>query len=1040
MQWARRKKKATKRTSGADLLGSNESAFYRRRKRLGDFLYRLRREMPAMSARGSKALYMYLVKLRREMPQTPQQGSSALFRRRKLLGEYLVKLRREMPAMSAKGTSAFVRKIPGKGIKALGAIKATASDLIRKRVFRQLLDMALAFKKVRLRQIPALGFKFAGQSVAYASFFGRRLREGNLTLPNLWKGLSNMPVRGVSTSLPSHTLLKGPGLGVLKNAWSRNSSRKMFSLGFFSGVVLAVMGGITYVRYNIPILQNAIANFSMKSFTMAKSYQKRKWIYLTFPEYNLRFLKGVEAKIILELSKLWRRGDSGDNLAMELFLKTEEDFSNEHSLATPMSMKGAWSEMVLKAANAAQSSQLLRFHTAMKDVLVEEVVGNEDMTLQEKVLEIRELLPASVERDHLVNEMLQGHMVSHKWLPSHVLEANPPHDPPQICDPWNAIIRLAVLFYPGALNHLILYLDGQMTVDEVVEAAEGKAGWKGDRSDGELASTTPTADPTVDPTAEHLLSNKNAMALKVLKDQYDRLPPRLQDHVLQSAVTAKIELLPTISGHGMSSKSAALSRAVSRSRAGDKESLSPHQLYVKSIDNDLLGPLRRDAKIPQHALNQVKTVFLGLPSELQARILLTAIRHPSARGAVSPTMQATVVRDIFSAGGVVAVKLAQMLSEDSRVPRHYKELLGSLRDDNTALELCEFWHSIPTTMKSLVSHIGPALGTGSVKDVRSVRLWPNEECALAVLRKRVEDEALASLTALQASPELEPIAARLGRLVYREFNLYEEGEALEEFAQTSIGMHPKFKIVKVKHHNPKCLVEEIAEGPTVAKYLNGEWQESARKGHLKETFSTLVEFHRAVLGAFAQGGLIHSDIHLGNMIHQVQEDDTVNFVLFDIGQFERIGKSDTIALLWAMCWISKPERHNLLRKVAVDHLVKTCSLRDEDKFPFGADFELEKRINDAFNKAVQPNADGTLPDTRTAWIFFLKNSEASGVSMPKGAFALAKMMDGIVSQQRSYSLENVLDKTIENFLLHDMTWKEWSNLVVGKISRFPAVR
>jgi hypothetical protein len=189
--------------------------------------------------------------------------------------------------------------------------------------------------------------------------------------------------------------------------------------------------------------------------------------------------------------------------------------------------------------------------------------------------------------------------------------------------------------------------------------------------------------------------------------------------------------------------------------------------------------------------------------------------------------------------------------------------------------------------------------------------------------------------------------------------------------------------------------------------------------------------------------LIHSDIHLGNMIHQVQEDDTVKFVLFDIGQFERVGKSDTTALLWAMCWISKPERHQLLRKVAVDHLIKTCSLHDAEKFPFGADFELAKRINEAFDKAVEPSEDGTYPDTKTAWMYFLKNAEAIGVSMPKGAFALAKMLDGILSQQRSYSLENVLDKTIEQFLLQDITWKEWSNLVVGKFSidlaRFPTV-
>jgi hypothetical protein len=810
------------------------STFYRRRKRLGDFLYRVRLAMPALSAKGGwyrrqnmvadyiaklqrkmplmstegamaplyqrhKLMGEYLVRLRREIPAMRVKSSSALFRRRKLMGEYLAKLRRDIPALSAKGTTAFVRKIPS-------AIKATASDLIRMRVFRQLLDMASAFRKMRLRHIPALGVHFAGQSVAYAAAFGRRMWAGNMALSNLRYEaavVSNVS-KSTAAAVPkqAHSNLFAPSL--------KSSSRSVFSLGFVSGVVLAVLGGITYARYNIPILQNAIANLSMKSFDMAKSYEKRKWIYLTFPEYNMRFLKGVEAKITFELSKLWRRGDSGDNFAMELLLKTEADLSSQNSAATPLSMKEAWSVMVLKAADLAKSSQLLKYHAVMKEALISEVIGDETLSIKEKVLELRELLPPSVERDYLVDEMLQGHMSVHNWLPAHVLEANPPHDPPQICDPWNAIIRLAVLFYPGALNHLILFLDGQMTAEEVVQAE-----FTVQKHAGNEHATYPSVEeaprsqknPMEDP-----LSQKNLMALKVLKEQYGNLAPRLQDHVLQSAVTAKIDLLPTISGHEMSSKSVALSRALSRSRAGDKESLSPHQLYVNSIDNDLLGPLRRDAKIPRRALKHVKTVFLGLPSEIQARVLLTAIRHPSSRGTVSPKMQATVVRDLMSAGGVVAVKLGQMISEDSRVPQHYKELLGSLRDDNAPLELCEFWHSIPTTMKSLVSHVGPALGTGSVKDVRKVRLWPHEDCALAVLRKRVEDEALASLTALQASPELEPIATRLGRLVYREFNLYEEGEALEEFAHTSIGMHPKFRIVKVKHHNPKCLIEDIAEG------------------------------------------------------------------------------------------------------------------------------------------------------------------------------------------------------------------------------------
>ena len=75
-------------------------------------------------------------------------------------------------------------------------------------------------------------------------------------------------------------------------------------------------------------------------------------------------------------------------------------------------------------------------------------------------------------------------------------------------------------------------------------------------------------------------------------------------------------------------------------------------------------------------------IFLGLPADIQAKILLTAILHPSASLAQSAAKdsaearraQATVVRDLLSSGGVVAVKLAQMLAEDPKVPDDYRSL------------------------------------------------------------------------------------------------------------------------------------------------------------------------------------------------------------------------------------------------------------------------------------------------------------------------------------------------------------------------------
>ena len=73
----------------------------------------------------------------------------------------------------------------------------------------------------------------------------------------------------------------------------------------------------------------------------------------------------------------------------------------------------------------------------------------------------------------------------------------------------------------------------------------------------------------------------------------------------------------------------------------------PYDLYVKAIQEDLLGPLRRDARITDDILTQVEHIFLKLPSDLQARILLCALAHPDAHGDGTPEQQAQVRGDVY---------------------------------------------------------------------------------------------------------------------------------------------------------------------------------------------------------------------------------------------------------------------------------------------------------------------------------------------------------------------------------------------------------
>ena len=63
-----------------------------------------------------------------------------------------------------------------------------------------------------------------------------------------------------------------------------------------------------------------------------------------------------------------------------------------------------------------------------------------------------------------------------------------------------------------------------------------------------------------------------------------------------------------------------------------------------------------------------------------------------------------------------------------------------------------------------------------------------------------------------------------------EFNLFAEGEALSSFANTSIGQHPRFRVMRVMHHSPNCLVEEVYPNPNPNPNPNRQPQLPGRGG------------------------------------------------------------------------------------------------------------------------------------------------------------------------------------------------------------------
>ena len=153
-----------------------------------------------------------------------------------------------------------------------------------------------------------------------------------------------------------------------------------------------------------------------------------------------------------------------------------------------------------------------------------------------------------------------------------------------------------------------------------------------------------------------------------------------------------------------------------------------------------------------------------------------------------------------------------------------------------------------------------------------------------------------------------------------------------------------------------------ARGETQTPYITG-------------IMTLLEQFHRTIFDAFVQDGVIHSDVHLGNMIVSTSkpsgsdeidnEESELNLVLFDVGQFERVSPPETLAILWTLVALSDTTRRRTIRDVAVRHLVGCSTVNPEFGHlalaERGGDRKwLQHQLKDAFESAISPFEDGSV--------------------------------------------------------------------------------
>jgi hypothetical protein len=472
--------------------------------------------------------------------------------------------------------------------------------------------------------------------------------------------------------------------------WRKQNRLKYIIWGGLVGVT-ALTGGIAVYLYRRPeTIERVVVDMTLNAFSKALDFDSRKSMYFDLPDPSIMPAAAFEAMAIAALS------------------------SNNEKNVSPVEK---WAELVLEMSKKLESSFLVQAKAEMRDKLVKETLEFENVKKRLSVL--AEILPPSVERNIVLEDQLTLELEKRGgWLNADLLESNSSQDDAETCDLGTKLVIMAISFFPGPINGLIAMLQGKIACDA-------------------FASSISKSED-----AKKVLAN----SMSTLQKSFCALHPRVRSHVLNAALTHTIDMLPRlgkINSGGITpyvfssfvlfclrvraffisppSLSLSLSshththtraRVFASIRSTHSIYTNRYDLYVRTIDQDLIRPLGRDARINENILDQVRRVFLALPSHIQARVLLTAMDHTSSVGQsdMNPEEQAALVRDLLSSGGVVSIKLAQMLAEEAKVPIYYRRLLGGLRESNEPMHVSFFWHGIPKSVRRHIKKLGQCIG------------------------------------------------------------------------------------------------------------------------------------------------------------------------------------------------------------------------------------------------------------------------------------------------------------------------------------------
>jgi len=490
-----------------------------------------------------------------------------------------------------------------------------------------------------------------------------------------------------------------------------------------------------------------------------------------------------------------------------------------------------------------------------------------------------------------------------------------------------------------------------------------------------LQGSRPENDLTFGNESVHISMNE-------LKNQFQNLHPVIQNYVIEGAIKTLINK-------------------------------APKEAYDVMIDKYLLSRLATDPEISKFA-DHLGTIFKALPVHVQAKMLMTTFKKHDNN--------IIFMKTLLGNAGIVAIKLGQIMSEDPLVPEAYREVFSELRDTNEPQGLLDFWNTIPLPMRGDIKKIGKLLGTGSVKDVMLGEMKNGDIQAIALIRKGIEDDALATLKALGNIKQITGLVNRIKKMVFKEMDLALEYEAFEELKKTGYGKDKYISIPDVNFVAIRCLIRDLADGKTLAKIFAKGQVEDPKHSIIMQAVESL---HKTAIKVAFEEGIIMSDLHFGNIVFNPKSN---QLVLFDVGQLEKLEGKQINALLWTLVATSTKERMKQFKRPALKYLMEIAECPYDDK----------KKLHNDLNKIYDMCVD--VKDSKWRFLHLLANAEKENITLPIGFFASAKMADTLKSQEELLKLHgttpgsSIVEDEIYKILKKKMSISDAVSIAISSIA------